>query len=126
MTGNNDEFKVVKVSVSISRMGKNHVIINTTAYYCQDMLSDGLLRDIHTRCQAASTTRRLCSRTVCSHILQNTLAYLRHKYVTFTASERAASNNSDIINQSVTLFGVPFNRRYTAGNDSLQLSRSSM
>jgi len=69
--------------------------------------------------QDASDTRGTCNRTARSHTAEITRAHLPCDYVTFHwASEAVASNTPDI-HHSVTLLGMPCNRRCTAGDDSI-------
>jgi len=81
----------------------------------QHMLGDGLLSDIRTRCNRLTWT--LHQDGAPSHTAKNT--HLRREYVTFIEPPNMCSRIART-KQWITLFGMPLNRRCTAGDDSVE------
>ena len=88
------------VSVGVSRMGKTKVVFVEpgakidSKYYCDNVMAQGLLPDIHARCGRYKWT--LQQDGAPSHTAKNTLRYLQRENIQFIEPDMWPPNSPDL------------------------------
>jgi transposase len=106
----------VMVSVGVSRMGKTSVVFIepgakvNSLYYCEHVLSGGLLPDIRAKCLLHNWT--LQQDGAPSHTARNTINYLQQENITFIEPNMWPPNSPDLNPVDYAIWGALQQRVY--------------